>query len=101
MTRVGPPSWPGLAPLCCTDATEAARGMHTWPPGLACCILPILPSEPCLDSAGSLLAAALAEGGGSAGGWNACDALAALLAVCDEALLEAEPRHCTVELQVG
>lgn len=43
--------------------------------------------------------AALEEGGDPAGGWNACDALAALLAVCDEALLEAEPRHCTVELQ--
>lgn len=44
---------------------------------------------------------ALEEGGDPAGGWNACDALAALLAVCDEALLEAEPRHCTVELQAG
>ncbi|KAL4422833.1 hypothetical protein ABPG75_009030 [Micractinium tetrahymenae] len=43
--------------------------------------------------------AALEEGGDPAGGWNACDALAALLAVCNEALLEAEPRHCTVELQ--
>ncbi|KAL4448857.1 hypothetical protein ABPG77_007574 [Micractinium sp. CCAP 211/92] len=39
------------------------------------------------------------DAGAPVGGWNACDALAALLAVCDEALLEAEPRRCTVELQ--
>jgi inosine-uridine nucleoside N-ribohydrolase len=34
-------------------------------------------------------------------GWIACDPLAFAVAVCDEALLAAEPRHCTVELQVG
>ena len=33
-------------------------------------------------------------------GWIACDPLAFALAVCDEALLAAEPKHCVVELQV-
>lgn len=32
-------------------------------------------------------------------GWNACDALAAALAVCDEALLLGVAQHCVVELQ--
>ncbi|EFN51205.1 hypothetical protein CHLNCDRAFT_33132 [Chlorella variabilis] len=32
-------------------------------------------------------------------GWIACDPLAFALAVCDEALLAAEPKHCVVELQ--
>jgi hypothetical protein len=34
-------------------------------------------------------------------GWIACDPLALALAVCEEALLAAEPQHCTVELRVG
>ncbi|KAI3430533.1 hypothetical protein D9Q98_005126 [Chlorella vulgaris] len=30
-------------------------------------------------------------------GWIACDPLAVALAVCDDALLESEPKHCVVE----
>ncbi len=76
-------------PVCCIppaqDACTAGSEMRC---GDAC---PPIPTS----------GAALEEGGAPVGGWNACDALAALLAVCDEALLEAEPRHCTVELQAG
>lgn len=32
-------------------------------------------------------------------GWIACDPLAFCLALCPEALLAAEPRHCSVELR--
>lgn len=34
-------------------------------------------------------------------GWIACDPLAVALAVCDDALLESEPKHCVVETKVG